>query len=241
VTEPAPSSSLDRFGPVFAGVAVLIVVLTVVQWSAYANAEVVHQYGGIDFALYRDAAARWLGGGPFYEAYQLAGPYEVRAGDVLYPPVALLLFIPFTFLPALLWWAIPLGITGWSIVRLRPRPFVWPVMALCLWFPNTGIKLLTGNPVIWSLAAIALGTIYAWPSVFVLLKPTLAPLALFGCRSRSWWIALAGFSAVSMLFLPMWFDYVRVILNAQTPSGPLYSLGEVPMMLIPVAAWLGRR
>ncbi len=114
-------------------------------------------------------------------------------------------------------------------------------MALCLWFPNTGIELLTGNPVIWSLAALSLGTLYAWPSVFVLLKPTLGPLALFGSNRRSWWVALGAFAAVSLLFLPMWPDYVRVILNARHPSGPLYSLGEVPMLLIPVAAWLGRR
>ena len=28
---------------------------------------------GVDFILYRDAAARWLAGGPYFEPYQLAG------------------------------------------------------------------------------------------------------------------------------------------------------------------------
>ena len=64
---------------------------------------------GVDFLLYRDAAARWLAGGPYFEPYQLAGPYPITAGDVLYPPVALWLFVPFTVLPAVLWWAIPIA------------------------------------------------------------------------------------------------------------------------------------
>ena len=55
---------------------------------------------GVDYLLYRDAAARWLAGGPFFEPYQLAGPYPISAGDILYPPVALWLFVPFTVLPA---------------------------------------------------------------------------------------------------------------------------------------------
>lgn len=236
-----PPRVQEMLGPIFAGVALVILGLTIVQWSAYSDPAIVERYGGVDFALYRDAAARWLGGGPFYEPYQLAGSYEVRAGDVLYPPVALLLFIPFIVLPAVLWWVIPLALTGWSVWRLRPSPVAWPVIALCLWYPNTGVKLLTGNPVIWSLAALALGTIYAWPAVFVLLKPSLAPLALFGSRTRSWWLALGGFATASILFLPMWPDYIRVVLNAQHPSGALYSLGEVPMMLIPLAAWIARR
>ena len=49
---------------------------------------------GKDVALYRDAASRWLAGGPFYEPRQLAGPYEVAHGDILYPPVGLWLFVP---------------------------------------------------------------------------------------------------------------------------------------------------
>jgi hypothetical protein len=231
----------DKLGLIFAGATLFVLGLTVIQWCAYANPRIIDQYGGVDFGLYRDAAARWMEGGPFYKLYQLAGPYEIRAGDVLYPPVALLLFVPFVVLPAVLWWSIPVGLTAWSIWRLRPNPISWPVMALCLWFPNTGIKLLTGNPVIWSLAALALGTIYAWPAVFVLLKPTLAPLALFGSRTRSWWLALGAFAAVSLAFLPMWPAYIRVVLNAHHPSGPFYSLGEVPMMLIPLIAWIARR
>src|SRR5262249_12098765 len=70
----------------------------------------------VDADLYREAAVRWSGGGPFYAARQLAGPYEITPGDILYPPVGLWLFVPFTFLPdalaMVLWWAIPLGVTA---------------------------------------------------------------------------------------------------------------------------------
>ena len=78
---------------------------------------------GVDYVLYRDAAARWLAGGPFFEPYQLAGPYAISAGDILYPPVGLWLFVPFAVLPApvaaVMWWAIPIGITAGAILRLR--------------------------------------------------------------------------------------------------------------------------
>ena len=64
-----------------------------------------------DVTLYRDAADRWLAGGPFYEPRQLAGPYEVAHGDILYPPVGLWLFAPAAILPEIpaliLWWGIP--------------------------------------------------------------------------------------------------------------------------------------
>ena len=153
---------------------------------------------GVDFCLYRDAAARWLAGGPYFEPYQLAGPYPITAGDVLYPPVALWLFVPFTVLPALLWWAIPIAVTAWAIWRLRPEPAWWPLIALCVAWPTTLLKTWTGNPVIWSVAAMALGVVYWWPSVFVLLKPSLFPFALFGANRRSWWLALAVFVAMCL-------------------------------------------
>ena len=229
----------DRFALPMAAVTIVIAALTVVQWLEYRP--VFNEFAGRDFMLYRDAAARWLAGGPFYEPYQLAGPYEVTAGDILYPPVGLFLFVPFVYVPAASWWIVPIGVTFYSIWRLRPAPLVWPVIAICLWFPNTGIKLLTGNPVLWSVAAIALGTLYYWPAVFAALKLSLAPIALFGAWKRSWWIAAGVAIIASLFFLPMWPDFVTALLNSRQPAGLLYSVGEVPMMLVPIAAWLGRR
>ena len=188
---------------------------------------------GVDFVLYRDIAARWLSGGPYFEPYQLAGPYEIRAGDVLYPPAGLLLFVPFATLPALfawpLWWAIPLGATGWAIWRLQPRVEVWPLLALCIAWPTTLLKTWTGNPVIWAMAAVALGTLYYWPSVFVLLKPSLAPFGLFGANRRSWWVALGALVLVSLPFGSLWIDWVASVVNSRG-GGLLYSALEIPVL-----------
>jgi hypothetical protein len=199
---------------------------------------------GVDFSLYRDATARWLGGGSFYEPDQLAGPYEITAGDILYPPIALLLFVPFAIAPlplaAAAWWAIPLAATAWMVRRLQPRPDVWPLMAVCVAWPTTILKTWTGNPVIWSMAALALGVVYAWPSVFVALKPSLAPFALFGANRRSWWLAAAATAALSAPFGAMWLDWLTALANSRG-GGLLYSSLEVPMLLLPLVAWLGRR
>jgi hypothetical protein len=199
---------------------------------------------GVDFRLYREVAARWLAGGPYFEPYQLAGPYEIRAGDVLYPPSGLLLFVPFATLPiviaGVLWWLVPVGATAWAIWRLRPRREVWPLIALCIAWPTTLLKTWTGNPVIWAVAALALGTLYAWPSVFVLLKTSLFPFAFFGVRRRSWWIAFGLVVVASVPFGSMWVDWVTSIVNSRG-GGLLYSTLEIPMLLIPLVAWAGRR
>jgi hypothetical protein len=122
---------------------------------------------------------------------------------------------------------------------LRPRPEVWPLIALCAAWPTTLLKTWTGNPVIWSMGALALATIYAWPAVFALLKPSLAPFALFGANRRSWWIALAVLVALSLPFGVLWADWLASVTNSRG-GGLLYSTLEVPMLLLPLVAWLGR-
>jgi len=198
---------------------------------------------GVDFALYRDVAARWLAGGPYFEPYQLAGPYDIRAGDVLYPPVALWLFVPFALAPlpiaGVAWWGIPLGATAWALRRNSPRPATWPLLALCIAWPTTLLKTWTGNPVIWAMAGVALGTIYAWPAVFALIKPSLAPFALFGANRHSWWLALVVFVTLSLPFGRLWLDWVASVANSRG-GGILYSALEAPMLLLPLIAWAGR-
>jgi hypothetical protein len=206
---------------------------------------------GVDFALYRDVTARWLSGGSFFEPYQLAGPYDIRAGDVLYPPVALWLFVPFalagstvpwSFLAAAAWWGIPLGAVAIAVAALRPRPLVWPVIALCLANPTTLLKIWTGNPVMWSMAAMALAVVGSsrFAAPFVLLKPSLAPFALFGIRRRSWWVGAAVLVLLSVPFGSLWADWVASVVNSRG-GGLLYSSLEAPMLLLPLAAWVGRR
>jgi len=190
---------------------------------------------GVDYAIYHDAAARWLAGGPFYWPEQAAGPYEVVQGHVLYPPVALLLFVPFVHLPAVLWWAVPITIVGAFVVSMRPGPWALAAIAACLAWPVTVELLVTGNPVIWVVAALAMSLRWSWVGVLVLIKPSLFPFALGGLRSRSWWAALCVFGIVCLGFMPMWSEWVAVVTNARGPfSGPFYSLKDLPIMLIPV-------
>ena len=198
---------------------------------------------GVDFALYRDVAARWLAGGPYFEPYQLAGPYEIQAGDVLYPPVALWLFVPFAWLPEpvawALWWALPIAAVAFAIWRLRPAAASWPLIALCVAWPTTLLKTWTGNPVIWCVGALALGALWAWPSVFVVLKTSLAPFALFGAWRRSWWVAAAALVLASLPFGSLWGDWITSIVNSRG-GGLLYSSLEAPMLLLPLVAWAWR-
>ena len=91
-------------------------------------------------------------------------------------------------------------------------------------------------------AFLALGTIWGWPSVLVALKPTLIPFMVVGIRRRSWWLAAGVLAVVSLAFLPLWFDYARVLLNARGPLvSPWYSLGNVPLLLIPLIARFNSR
>ena len=195
---------------------------------------------GGDLALYRDAAAGWLHGQPFYLPHQLAGPYQITDGDRLYPPPSLLLFVPFTVLPWALWWVLPLGATGWMLWRLRPSVLIWPALALCVAWPDTLIKIAAGNPVMWSLGFLSLGVLYDWPAVLAALKLSLFPFALWGVWRRSWWIAAVVVGAVSLAFLPMWPDFIRALLNSRG-GGLLYSWQDAPMLLIPLLARAGSR
>lgn len=220
------------------GLALAILAYQVPSLLAAAQLPDWNGYGAADYELYMMATRRWLAGGPFYEPYQLAGAYHITFGAILYPPVALWLFVPFTVLPAVLWWAVPIAVTGWCLYRLRPAPVAWPIMALCLWGP-VQIHFVTGNPDLWSMMFVALGTLYRWPAVFAFFKPSVGWVGLFGARDRRWWWALGVFCLMSAAVLPMWSDWLRAILDSQG-GGLAYSWQEAPIMLIPIVAWLAR-
>ena len=200
---------------------------------------------GVDRDLYLTVTRRWLDGGPYFEPYQLAGPYDIRAGDVLYPPVALALFLPFALsgvLGAVLWFVVPLAGTAAIVAWLRPRPVVWPLLALCATNPTTLLKAWTGNPVIWSMLALSIATIgvrWRFAAPFALLKPSLGPFALFGVTSRSWWAGAAVLVVASLPFGLLWADWVASVVNSRG-GGLLYSALEVPIVLLPLVAWFGR-
>lgn len=192
-----------------------------------------------DWGIYRAATLSWLGGGPFYHPEQVAGPYVIGNDAVLYPPVALPLFVAFAYLPGWAFVLPPVALTAWAIWHLRPSLLGWIVVAVCLNLGPTYWAIALGNPILWVVAAMALAT--RWPSlaVLVLLKPSLFPFALIGIRRRTWWVGLVVLVLVSLPFGAMWLDYAKVLLNARHPLGLLYNLGQAPTMLLPVAAWLG--
>jgi hypothetical protein len=204
---------------------------------------------GIDFREYIEAARRWLGGGSFYEPWQLTGAYlvprwehEIARLPVLYPPIALLLFVPFAVAPGLaaLWWAVPISVVAWVVLSWRPRPWTWPILAFCIFAGDTIWLTVSGNPVLWTTAFLALGTRFGWPAVGVLLKPTVAMFALVGARKRGWWLAAVVLVVLALPFGSLWADYAAAIGN-QVGMNALSWLTNVPMMLIPIIAHVGAR
>lgn len=200
---------------------------------------------GHDYSIYNDAALRWLNGEAFYPDAQRNGPYWIGR-EVLYPPVALVLFAPFTMLPAILWVVIPLGILAWLVVVSKPSPLRWTLILFLLVFPvlwplSWAMQLVvSGNPVMWVAAFVGLAFRFPVFGPFALLKPTplLIPFALVGIRARSWWLGLAAFAGASVLFLPMWVDYSRVLFNARG-NLVLYAFESLAVVLIPVVALAG--
>ena len=196
-------------------------------------------YIGMDYDFYRGVGARWLADGTYYLPHQLAGPYDVALMvDNLYPPTALALFVPLVFLPAVVWWIVPAAIVGYALWRWRPALWAWPVMLLLLMWPRAMGSLFHGNTDMWAAAGVAGALLWGWPAAIIALKPTLLPLALIGIRRRAWWVAVAIGLATVAATLPLWLDYVTAMRNLRI--GWEYSLGSIPIVVLPLVAWLGR-
>lgn len=220
--------------------AALVLVVDAVAWT---GPTLFYGVPGIDFTTHRQAALDWLAGGGFYHARQLVGPYEVfhyypEGAPILYPPTVIPLLAAFTVLPAVLWWAIPLAIIGWVVWRNRTPERLMLVLALAL-FPTTPSIIFYGNPAMWITAALALGTV--WPEFvpLILVKPSIAPVALYRIRERGWWIGAAIIALVAIPFGHLWVDWLTALLNSRQDTGLLYSITTVPILLIPLAAVFG--
>lgn len=194
---------------------------------------------GSDYRFLVEATRSWMNGGPFYPPDQVARPFDGYHGGIMYPPIALALLVPFASLPDALWWAIPLTLAALGIAQLRPAPWAWPFLALCLLDDNSVWLVLSGNPEMWGLAALAWLDL-GWPTLFFVLKPSLLPLAFLGVAHRSWWVGIAAIVALGLLLLPMWADWVAVVRNAETGRGLLYSVFDLPLLAIPLIAHIAR-
>lgn len=202
-----------------------------------------------DFDLYMDATRRWLGGGPFYLPEQLAAPYDMPWGQILYPPQALALFVPFAILGPvlgpLLFIAIPAIVTVAIVWSYRPTFWAWAAILLILVLhPDAPLIWIAGTPTIWVVALVALATRRPWVSAFIWFKPSVFPFALIGVRDRRWWIVSGAFALSAVLLWPMMSQWLTAILNARGEnSGLLYSLSPTALAdpLIPLIAFLGRR
>jgi len=237
---PAPKAAVD-WNRVFRIVAVAAFVFVVLRAFVYfvlipdpANSV------GIDYQLYVGAAERWRATGQFYQPFQLAGPYHVIGnGEILYPPIILILLLPFTVLPAILWWAIPIVLTIWAIVRMRPAAWSLAVAGIVCTTHAVQAPFFWGTPVIWLAPAVAWGLLLGWPAVAVMVKPTLAPFALAGLtRPRAFVAGIVGFVVLALPFTTMWLDWLTAIRNSDL--GLLYAYTQNLLLVVPVIVWLGR-
>lgn len=233
----APMSRLDRLRPVWVGLTIVFVALTMVEVVALYRIIDDQNAVAVDLKYYRFVADRWLDSGVFYTDRQLLGSYGVRTlNDNLYPPHALYLFIPFLTLPGELWWGIPLGIYAYVVLWCRPAIWAWPIIAACILYPKTANQIIYGNTDMWLAAFIAGGVRWGWPAVLISLKPSLAIFGFLGILSRGWWIGAAVIAVASLPFLTTLLDYPTVMMNSDAKF--YYSFGNLPFFVLPVIAWL---
>lgn len=196
-----------------------------------------------DMYVNLDAAQRWLDGGAFYPAYELAGPFGDNGFTVVYPPVALWLFGPLALLPRALAYvltvAAPIAALTWQWQRLRPAPLVWPFVALCVAWSPTVVWFVNGNAVLYALALLALATVYDWPAALIAVKASILPFAFWGCWRRSWWLAVGALALLSIPFGGMWLDWLTVLANSRI-GGVLHSWQQAPTLAIPLLIYAGR-
>jgi hypothetical protein len=245
MASPAPAPSrLERWvRPVRLGLALFAAVTAIAfVWRLWVVLAVGQgSVVGVDRGIYKEAALRWAGGGFWYYPEQLAGPYTIIQGHVLYPPTALAWLVPAAYLPDALWWGLPICVIAAIVWHHRPTIWAWPVMGLCLSTFWSVEIIASGNPGLWITMFAALGTIWRPAFALVLLKPSLGPIALLGARSRGWWVLVGAFVLVSLALLPMWIDYVHVLLNGRGSLAVVwYSIRDVPLVSVPLVAWAAR-
>ncbi len=218
----------------------VLLVLAAWELALTLPADVAAGHPGQDQAFYASLGRRWVDTGVLYGDRQLTGqPYHVIIDDDnLYPPPAIVLFAPFAFLPAIVWWLIPLGVVVYGFWRWRPSLWVYAYLAFVLFWPRTQGSILFGNTDLWSTAFVAGGLLWGWPGPFGFIKPAFGPLGFAGVPRRSWWVGAAVLAAISLALWSYWPQYVVAATHWDLPL--TRSIANVPLPLLPFVAWLGR-
>jgi hypothetical protein len=233
-----PASNV-RLDVVFTRVAIAAAVIAVLRAAQFISTiPDLSASIGVDYQIYMSAATRWLHGETYFFAFQLAGPYHIIGGEVLYPPVILWLLVPFTFLPAVLWWFVPVVLTLAAVRRMRSKPLGWAVAAFIMVLPIAQEPILWGNPVMWLVPAVAWGLFLGWPAAAVVVKPTLLPFLLAGLvRPRALVLGLIAMALLSLPFgIQVSLDWIMAIQNSDLPL--TYSIRQFGLLLVPVVLYL---
>jgi hypothetical protein len=238
LTVPPAAASRGWLRALPVGLTIVMLVLAVLGLVSTYNGELGQQYFAVDITHYLDATRRWLETGSPYLPSEVAAPFLFQPLTFLHPPLSLYLFVPFLVLPLALWWAIPIGIVCWALWSWRPDRWAGPLIAFCLIWPRTPGMLVVGNTDLWVTAFLALGLRFGWPALLIAIKPSFAPFMLAGSRARSWRLGLPILALAAVPFGTLWLEWFAVARNA--PMGVTYSVLHVPMLLIPVIAWLRR-
>lgn len=240
-----PARGANRWSRPLAVSLTLVVGLVVLVVWALRLPPMWTTFGAVDYWTYLAFAERWLHTGSMYLATQLAGPFEPRPlphvpalMPSMYPPQAVYLFAPFLVLPAVLWWAVPLGVLGYMFRRWRPAPWTWPLMLVLLLPQESTAILVAGNTTLWMAAALAAGLLWGWPAVLLSMKPTLFLFAVVASRHRSFWATLATVVVLCVPFGWLWLDYIAVVRNAEADI--FYNVWSLPWLILPIIAWAGR-
>ena len=206
---------------------------------------------GFDYDMYMNATRRFLAGGGFYAPGQLAGPYAVTDGNILYPPE---LPRPARALHPPAGRAVVGGPARDHRLGNRDRPTI-PVG-------------LGGDPCAPGIASSIRLALFSCARArcdrqsgdvdrgggggrdALGLAGGVRPAETIGGAIRpdrsdfdpeAGGLRLAD-RRLSLATLPLWLEYVTAVMNARGPRATLlYSVTDVPLMLIPIIAWLGRR
>ena len=156
----------------------------------------------------------------------------------VHPPIALWLFVPFLWLPAVVWWLIPAAIAAWLVYRWRPGEWAWIASLVIIGWPPQVQNVQVGNTDMWIAALTGAGILYGWPAALIVIKPHSLPYAVFSIRHRSFWIGLGVMAVLAIPFGSLWFEWLRM-LSKLAGSGPAYLVKLLP--LVPVIWWLSWR